>query len=493
MAKRKFTPDELMELTVEESFKSISEHTDKADPLVGAIITTKDGKILATAHRGELRIGEHCEYTLIERKLKDKNLGECVLYVTLEPCVDEVRKPPKRGCSTHIAKARIGTVYVGMRDPNPKVENEGVKFLTEKGIKVIDFPAHLEIEIRKSNAQFIKEKEFEQMQLKLEKKEIPKLYLQKPVPRSTINQFDDKAVKQFLKFSRASFSYPSEEFNQWALGFEIADKNIKGVLYPTRLGLILFGKNVEDIFPHTLFKVEINYNKDDSEIKDFGGPIVSQLTPILNYIKEKALKLTIDRSKGKREEKIDFPIEVLREAIANAIIHRDYENEKATNYLSISPRMITVRSPGNLENPLTLDDLRTFDAPSVSRNPKIMFVFNKMGLAEQRGIGLRNMKQLTGLGFPLPIFDLKAGMLQVTFGRTKDFIAGVKGVDSNKLSPEDKDGLLFIQENRVVSVSDYATHLNLETKTANRRLKKLVDKGLVIKTGEKRGTKYKLK
>ena len=182
MAKRKFTPDELMELTVKESFKSISEHTDKADPLVGAIITTKDGKILATAHRGELRIGEHCEYTLIERKLKDKNLGECVLYVTLEPCVDEVRKPPKRGCSTHIAKARIGTVYVGMRDPNPKVENEGVKFLTEKGIKVIDFPAHLEIEIRKSNAQFIKEKEFEQMQLKLEKKEIPKLYLQKPVP-----------------------------------------------------------------------------------------------------------------------------------------------------------------------------------------------------------------------------------------------------------------------------------------------------------------------
>jgi len=493
MAKKKFTPDELMELTIKESFNSIPEHTDKADPLVGAIITTKDGEILAAAHRGELRIGEHCEYTLIERKLKDKNLGECVLYVTLEPCVDEVRKLPKRGCSTHIAKARISTVYIGMRDPNPRVENEGVKFLTEKGIKVIDFPAHLEMKIRKSNAQFIKEKELEQMHLKLEKKEIPKLYLQKSVSRSTISQFDGKMVNQFLKFSRASFSYPSEEFNQWALGFEIADRNTKGVLRPTRLGLILFGKNVEDIFPHTLFKVEINYNKDDSEIKDFGGPIVSQLTPILNYIKEKALKLTIDRSKGKREEKIDFPIEVLREAIANAIIHRDYENEKATNYLSISPDKITVRSPGNLENPLTLSDLRTFDTPSVSRNPKIMFVFNKMGQAEQRGIGLRNMKQLTEVGFPLPVFDSKAGMLQVTFGRTKDFIADVKGVDSNKLSPEDKDGLLFIQKNQEVSVSDYATHLNLEIKTANRRLKKLVDKGLVIKIGEKKGTKYTLK
>lgn len=493
MTKKKYTPDELMKLTIKESLKSIPEHTDKADPLVGAIIATKEGEILASAHRGELRIGEHCEYTLIERKLKDKNLGDSVLYVTLEPCVDEVRKPPKRGCSTHIVKARLSTVYIGMRDPNPKVENEGVKFLIEKGIEVIDFPAHLEDEIRKSNAQFIKEKELEQMQLKIEKKEAPKLYLQKSVSQSTISQFDTKIIKQFLKLSKASFSYPSEEFNQWALGFEIVNKNNDNILHPTRLGLILFGKKLEDIFPHTLFKVEVNYSKNDSEIKDFGGPIVSQLTPILNFIKEKALKLTINRSEGKRTEKVDFPLEVLREAIANAIIHRDYENEKSTNYLSISPNEIIVRSPGNPESPLTLNDLKTFDTPSVSRNPKIMFVFNKMGLAEQRGIGLRNMKQLNDLGFPLPIFDLKAGMLQLTFGRTKDFFADIKGINSNILSQEDKNGLLFIQRNQEISVSEYATHLNLETKTANRRLKKLIDKGLVIKIGEKKGTKYKLK
>ncbi len=197
------------------------------------------------------------------------------------------------------------------------------------------------------------------MQLKLGEKETPKLYLQESVLHSTINQFDGKAARQFLKFSRASFSYPSEKFNQWALGFEIADKNTKGVLYPTRLGLVLFGENVEEIFPHTLFKVEVCYNKDDSEIKDFGGPIVSQLSPILNYIKEKALKLTIDRRKGKREEKIDFPIEVLREAISNAIIHRDYENEKATNYLlsgvcTCRIRLIDLYSTGSCKTPCSI-------------------------------------------------------------------------------------------------------------------------------------------
>lgn len=494
MAKKtKFTPEELMKLAIEESLKSVPEHIDKADPLVGAIISTRDGKLLAAAHRGELRIGEHCEYTLIERKLKDKNLKDCSLFVTLEPCVDEVRNPPKRGCSTHITKARISTVYIGMRDPNPNVENEGVKYLTENGVKVIDFPAHLESEIRVKNAQFIKEKEAEQMQLKLEEKQKPISYLQKSVSSENINQFDSNAVKHFLKLSDAPFTYPSDDFIQWALGFELIAKDNKERLHPTRLGLILFGKKVEDIYPHTLFKVEIDYGGGEPEIKDFGGPIVNQLPAVIDFIKNKALKLTIDRSKVKRKEKEDFPIEVLREAISNAIIHRDYENEKSTNYILITPKKIIVQSPGEPESPLTLDDLKTFDTPSVSRNPKIMFVFNKMGFAEQRGIGLRNMKKLSEQDLPLPSFSLKAGILQVIFGRTKDFIADVKGVDSSKLTNQDIEGLVYIQSRREISVSDYASKFNIGIKTANRILKKLSDLGLIIKYGEKKGTKYKLK
>ena len=82
--KKKCTPDELMKLAIDVSLDSIPEHIDKTDPLVGAIVTTKNGEILASAHRGELRIGEHCEFTLIERKLRHLNLSEYVLYVTLE-------------------------------------------------------------------------------------------------------------------------------------------------------------------------------------------------------------------------------------------------------------------------------------------------------------------------------------------------------------------------------------------------------------------------
>ncbi|HOT15699.1 MAG TPA: hypothetical protein PK252_13150, partial [Bacteroidales bacterium] len=332
----KYSTRELIELAIEESHKSIPEHTDKTDPLVGAIIATADGELLATAHRGELREGEHCEYTLIERKLVNMNLKGCVLYVTLEPCTDESRKKTKRGCSTHIGKARLSKVYIGVEDPNPKIAGDGIKAIRNKGIGVEMFPSDLQELIWKDNAKFKKEKELEALQAKLDEAKPQLSILEQTVVGSGITSFSDKAINQFVKESKAEFNYPSSDFNEWAQGLGFIEKDAKddGFL-PTGLGIMLFGKTPENAFPQTIFKVEINYGTGKPEIKDFKGPLVSQLPEIIDYVKDKGLKMTMEKSSGKREEIANFPFEVLLEAIANAVIHRDYSIEGATNYLYI--------------------------------------------------------------------------------------------------------------------------------------------------------------
>jgi ATP-dependent DNA helicase RecG len=490
-----------MKMAIEESHKSIPEHTDKTDPLVGAIITTKDGELLAKAHRGELREGAHCEYTLIERKLFNENLKGCSLYVTLEPCTDKSRNndknkiKTKRGCSTHIVKARIATVYVGIEDPNPKIATEGIQFLENKGITVHIFPPELGDEIRKDNAQFIKEKEKEALQAKLEAAHPKLTVLQEAAPGATIASFSDSAIQKFISSSSASFTYPSAEFNEWAYQFGFLEKEKNTDEYnPTGLGIMLFGKNPENQFPQSVFKVEINYGKGNPEVRDFKGPLVKQLPEVIDFIKDKGLKLTMDKSSGSRKEVADFPFEILLEAVANAVIHRDYTIAGATNYLYIDPERIIVRSPGTPFLPITLDDLKKFDAPSLSRNPKIMYVFNQMHLAEQRGIGLRNMKHLPEEGFPLPAFEMKAGMLEITFGRTKEFIAKKAGLKNlNKLSDEDKNGYLFIQQKGELSRGEFASEFGLNDKAAQRRLAKLVEMKLIVMTGDKKGARYKVK
>lgn len=256
--------------------------------------------------------------------------------------------------------------------------------------------------------------------------------------------------------------------------------------------MLVFGENVDHIYPHSIFKVELDYG-DTTEIKDFGGPISTQLSVVLDFVKNKGLKLTIDRTNAKRRVNEDFPFVILREVIANAIIHRDYSIEESTNYLYISSEKIIIKSPGLPMPPLTIEDIRTMDLPSISRNPKIMFVFNRMGMAEQRGIGLRSLKRLPQLGFPLPQFNLKGNIIEVVFGRDSSLIPEMKGFDNPDISKEDREGLYFIQQNEPISVKDYAAKFELTDKTAQRRLVDLVNKGLLVKEGDKRWTKYRLK
>lgn len=354
MAKKKYTPQELMQMAIDESRLSIPEHTDKTDPLVGALITTAEGELLAKAHRGELRVREHCEYTLIERKLRDTNLNGCVLYVTLEPCTDASRNVSKgkRGCSSHAIKARISTVYVGIEDPNPKIATEGIKYLTENGAIVHMFDEELQEIIRADNVQFIAEKEEEAKQARKEKEEQPKTILEQPAAGTTANNFSNVAVQSFVRIAALPFAYPSDEFNQWGLQFGIFENSgNNNQVTPTGLGLMLFGNHPEVKFPHAVFKVEIRYGSGNPEVKDFNGPLVQQLPAVIDFVKDKALKLTMDKSSGKRVETTDFPFDVLQEVIANAVIHRDYTIENATNYLYIDPEKIIIRSPGTPTTP----------------------------------------------------------------------------------------------------------------------------------------------
>ena len=489
---KSYTSIQLMDFAYQESLYSINEHKHKPDPLVGAILTSADGKILATSHRGELRIGEHCEFTLIERKLKAENLSGCHLYVTLEPCIDKVRNRPKRGCATHIVKARLSKVFIGIRDPDIDIENEGANELIENGIIVKDFDPEIADKIRTSLADFIKFKEEQKLIIKDERKINAIDFLRQSAPNTSISEFSKSTILEFIKNSKAKFSYPSPEFNLWALSFELCNK-VDSQIVPTNLGLILFGEQSESIIPQSIFKVELDYGEGKTEIKDFKGPVATQLPRVLKYIEDKGLKLIINRSKAQREEVFDFPLDVLREVIANAIIHRDYSIDQSTNYLYIGPQKIIIRSPGLPMLPLTIEDIRTMDLPSISRNPKIMYIYNRMGLAEQRGIGLRNMKRLPESGFPLPTFTMKGNILEIVFVRDSSLIPELKGINADDLTQQDRDGLFFIQQNEPIGVKEYAKHFNLSDKTAQRRIANLFANGLLEKEGENRWIKYRIK
>lgn len=122
----KFDPRKLMERAVEVMRQTVGEPRadGKAGPMVGAVLWKPDG-IVETACRGELRHGDHAEYTLLERKNHDCRLDGAALFVTLEPCAPGSRRHPKLGCAERIVLARIKEVWVGIEDLTQRWTEKG--------------------------------------------------------------------------------------------------------------------------------------------------------------------------------------------------------------------------------------------------------------------------------------------------------------------------------------------------------------------------------
>jgi pyrimidine deaminase RibD-like protein len=141
---------ELMELAIELAAKCVSED-GKVSPKVGAVVA-REGVVLAAAYRGELKAGEHAEYTLLERKLPDVDLEGATLYSTLEPCTH--RNHPKIACTDRVIDRRLKRVVIGTLDPNQKIRGLGELRLQDAGIEITRFEPDLVVRLRELNREF---------------------------------------------------------------------------------------------------------------------------------------------------------------------------------------------------------------------------------------------------------------------------------------------------------------------------------------------------
>jgi pyrimidine deaminase RibD-like protein len=141
----------MMELAIEQARRSVSE-PGRVSPKVGAVVVGPRGKVLGKAYRGELRPGEHAEYTLLERKLKTATLAGSILYTTLEPCTE--RTHPKMPCVERVIDRRFKRVVIGTLDPNGVVLGKGVMKLRKAGIEVVLFFPDLMSQLEELNREF---------------------------------------------------------------------------------------------------------------------------------------------------------------------------------------------------------------------------------------------------------------------------------------------------------------------------------------------------
>jgi len=192
-------------------------------------------------------------------------------------------------------------------------------------------------------------------------------------------------------------------------------------------GVLFFGKHPEIQFHQAVtrcvrFKGRTKVHIIDD--KTYGGPLYQQYQQAETWIKDKLEVSYIIEGMGPRKEVWEIPLTVFKEAIINAISHRDYYEQGAITMLEVYDDRVEISNPGGLLVGVKKD----FGKKSMTRNPLIFGLFTRMSLVEQVASGIPRMrKAMKDAGLPEPIFTTDGGFFTVEFKRPQksDTVNGI--------------------------------------------------------------------
>ena len=187
-----------------------------------------------------------------------------------------------------------------------------------------------------------------------------------------------------------------------------------------------------------------------------------------------------------REEKYEYPPDAIREAIVNAVVHRDYETPSKVQVRIFDDR-IEVWSPGTLPDEITIEDLRR-EHISVPRNPLLFKQLFWVKYVEDVGGGTLDMiSQCREWGIPEPLFEHAAGAFVVTF-RLPPAVEDLERLGLNERQLKAMD---YVIKKGSISNKEHTSLNSISRKTATIDLTQLVTKGLLVKVGKgKRDIRY---
>ena len=254
-----------------------------------------------------------------------------------------------------------------------------------------------------------------------------------------------------------------------------------------RATLLLFHPDPEKFV--TGAYVKIGYFETDSDLifqDEIHGNLFEQVEKTIDLLFTKYIKALISYEGIYRVETYEYPKEAIREAIHNAIAHRDYTGGMPIQ-ISVYKDKIMIWNYGELPNGWTSEYLLEKHS-SQPHNPDISNAFFRVGYIEAWGRGMDKMKnQCIEAKIPIPTISAKGHDFWIVFRKDIYFPEYLKKLD---LSERQIDALLYFKSKGEIVNSEYQTHFKVAERTARYDLTDLVKKNLLIKTGDKKSAKY---
>ena len=248
---------------------------------------------------------------------------------------------------------------------------------------------------------------------------------------------------------------------------------------------------------------------DDVELE---GCVIGQLQDAVSFVRNNSRKKWWKES-DHREELPDYPERAVTEAIANAIIHRDYMQLGSEIHIDMYDDRMEIYSPGGMMDGRLIQQLNPLTVPSKRRNPLLADFFSRLGLMERRGSGMkkiintyRRYKRLSD--YHAPEFTSNASEFHVTLWNLN-----FEGNDNNTPTDKESQEVEFIKEpieftkefikasrqiyklismNPKVSTVQMADSMGLSTRQVLKYLKRLQELNKIARVGGRKMGEWKI-
>ena len=205
-------------------------------------------------------------------------------------------------------------------------------------------------------------------------------------PRATFpDDFDKEAFEHFLQLSGISSDLDTVAILQ-NLGCLTDDKQL------TNAGVLMFAKSIDFLMNHALVICVLYHGEDKVKIidkKDLTGNLIENIDQALNFVERNTKTEYVFTGKGPRQEVADYPSKAVREAIVNAVCHRDYFNRGAQTLVEVYSNRLEITNIGGLPSGLAEAD---FGKKSLARNPLLASLLHRADYMERAGTGISRMK-----------------------------------------------------------------------------------------------------
>ena len=263
---------------------------------------------------------------------------------------------------------------------------------------------------------------------------------------------------------------------------------------PTNGAVLLFGKDPQRRFIQSEVKCirfkGVDVTEEMIDLRTVAGDVFDQLIEAEKFIFNNiALSAWIEEGKMQRQERWEYPPKAIREALANAICHRDYETTSKVQVRIFDDRM-EFWNPGRLPEGWTVETLKRVHE-SIPRNPLIAKQFFWVKYIEEVGTGTNKIIEwCIDWGLPEPEFEFTGTSLVVTFRKSK---LTDEYLEQMGLNERQKIAITYLKEHGKIERKTYCNICSVGKTVAHEELADMVNKELIEMVGKGRGVCYILR